>query len=73
VGVEVALARVAADPDRGPDAASKDPVFLRSTHDHFATIIPALPSTDLVLDTTSMRRRDVAARIAELVLGDDPT
>ncbi|MEN3271607.1 MAG: hypothetical protein V7636_368 [Actinomycetota bacterium] len=71
VDAGVALERVTADPDRGPDAGSKDPVFLRSTHDHFATIVPTLPPTDLVLDTTNMRRRDVAARIAELVLRDD--
>lgn len=68
VTFDVALERVTADEDRGPQAVSKDADFLRSTHERFATLVSDLPPTDLVLDTTKMRRRDVAARIAAFVL-----
>jgi shikimate kinase len=68
VTFDCALERVTTDRDRGQQAVSKDPDFLRSTHDAFAQIEPDLPPTDLVLDTSQMSASAAAARIATLVL-----
>jgi len=68
VSVDVALERVTCDPDRGPGAVSKDPAFLRATHDSFRDLIPFLPPPVLVLDTAGSPPREVAARIAALVV-----
>ena len=61
VPVPVALERVAADPSRG---LSRDPEFLRSTHDHFAQIEHRLPVPDLTFDTSTHAAADVAADLA---------
>lgn len=67
VTVEVALARVIADADRGPHAASRDPAFLRATHEAFAELAPRLPQVDLALDATAIGASDIAARIMDLI------
>ncbi len=68
VSVEDALERVTSDSDRGPQALSKDPVFLRTTHDTFRERTPTLPPSVLVLETTGTSPSDLAARIAALVV-----
>jgi hypothetical protein len=68
VTFDCALERVTSDPDRGPHALSRDPDFLRSTHDAFERIEPDLPPSELVLDTSEVSASDTAARIAALVI-----
>jgi len=68
VPVDVALERVTSDPDRGPQALSKDPVFLRTTHDTFRELIPTLPLSALVVETTGSSPSELAERIAALVV-----
>jgi hypothetical protein len=61
VSYAVALARVTADADRG---ISKDPDFLRATHETFANEhLATLPPIDLDLDTETMTASDVADTI----------
>lgn len=62
IDYDTALARVTADSDRG---ISKDPGFLRMTHDAFAAIEPTLPSVDLVIETAELTADGVADRIYE--------
>lgn len=64
VSYEVAQERVSADPDRAPHALSKDPEFLRSTHDNFKVIEAELPHVDLVCDTTYRTALDAAEELA---------
>lgn len=68
VTFDCALERVSNDPDRGSRAFSKDPDFLRSTHDAFEQLGPRLPPADLDLDTSELTASDAAARIAALVI-----
>lgn len=68
VAFHCALERVTRDLDRGPHAVSRDPDFLRSTHDVFQQLEPSLPPTDLVLDTTELSASDAAARIATMLV-----
>ena len=65
VDVDLALERVRSDPERGPDALSRDEAFLRETHDTFRNLEPTLPVADLILDTSELSARDVAARLAD--------
>lgn len=61
VTYEAALARVAGDPGRG---ASKDPAFLRSTHERFATLGAALPDPEFVFDTEKVSAEEIAEELA---------
>lgn len=61
VPVDVALERAAADPSRG---MSRDPDFLRSTHEHFTRIEPSLPVPDFTYDTAARPAADVVAELA---------
>lgn len=65
---ECALKRVSSDPDRGPQALSKDPDFLRSTHDAFEQLGSRLPPFDLILDTSDLSASDAAARVSALLI-----
>jgi thymidylate kinase len=51
VPFEVALERVTGDPERG---LSKDPDFLRATHERFGARAATLPPADRTYDTTTM-------------------
>jgi shikimate kinase len=62
VPFEVALGRVTADPDRRPTARSRDPDFLRSTHEVFAGL--DLPAADFTFDTTTMSPAEIVERLA---------
>jgi len=58
---DVALARVDGDPLRG---LSKDPAFLRSTHERFATLRPAIAPCDHTFDTSSLSAAVIADTLA---------
>ena len=60
VPYEVALERAKQDPDRG---ISKDPNFLRWTHERFAERAPSLPAFELRFDTTVTSAEEIAEAI----------
>lgn len=62
VSYETALVRVTADPSRG---ASKNPEFLRSTHDRFRTHEASLPAPDFVFDTETVPAQQIANQVAQ--------
>ena len=64
---EVALARVQADRARGPTARSRQPEFLRATHETFATLIGGLPPIDIDVDTATSTAHEVADGIFGLL------
>ena len=61
VPYDVALDRVHDDSARG---ISKDPSFLRSTHDRFARLLPDIPPCEWVFDTTTTAVADIVSRLA---------
>jgi RecA/RadA recombinase len=65
VTYEVALDRVADDPERG---LSRDPAFLASTHARFAELRPEMAPCAWTVDTTTTDADGAAARIAADVL-----
>lgn len=65
--VGVALERVAADPERGPDALSAEPDFLRATHATFAELAGSLPNVDMEIDTSNLPPAEVADRVFTLL------
>jgi hypothetical protein len=67
VAYDEALARVSADPDRAPEAMSRDPEFLRSTHETFAALEPDLPAVDLAIDTDDRSPSTIADGLVETV------
>jgi RecA/RadA recombinase len=71
VRFEVALARVLADSQRPPTALSKNPDFLRSTHEVFRAKEPTLPPADLTIETSTISAASVAGRIADLLIGSE--
>lgn len=70
VSFEAALARVEADPGRGAGAVSRDPAFLRATHDAFGH--RAFPPFDIEIDTTQLGADAVAERIMATISGAQP-
>ncbi|MGH9211642.1 MAG: hypothetical protein ACRD2C_13300 [Acidimicrobiales bacterium] len=56
------------DADREPQALSKDPEFLRSTHDAFTALETTVPATDLEIDTSDLAPEEIAERLAAAVL-----
>ena len=52
VSFDQAFERVSADPERRPDALSRNADFLRSTHDAFRERVPDLPRVDATIETT---------------------
>ncbi|MGQ0832358.1 MAG: hypothetical protein ACT4OV_11835 [Microthrixaceae bacterium] len=66
VPFDIALQRVTADPERGSSALSKNPDFLRFTHDAFAEL--ELPPADYTFDTSSMTAAEIVERLAPLLL-----
>jgi len=61
----IALKRVIADSDRGPQAITRNPQFLRDTHDNFSRVATTLPHVDLEVDTSEMAAATVAERLFE--------
>jgi shikimate kinase len=61
---EQARVRVQGDPSRG---ASKDPVFLKSLHDHFAQALPFLEVESIVIDTDELTQEEVVARLVTVL------
>ena len=57
---DAALGRVADDPDRN---LSRDPGFLRASHERFSELLPDIPRCDWVFDTTSRSAEDIAATL----------
>jgi shikimate kinase len=66
VPFDIALQRVTADPERGPSALSKDPDFLRSTHDAFAEL--DLPPADYTFDTFKLTPTEIVDRLVTAFL-----
>ncbi|HEY8591127.1 MAG TPA: hypothetical protein VIL55_16390 [Naasia sp.] len=66
VDYDVALHRVAADTSRG---LSRDPGFLRATHDRFARVIGEFGEVDLEFDTAATAPGSVVDRIADALAG----
>ena len=64
---EIALERVASDPERGPSAMSTQPDFLRETHVAFAERVTSLPPVDIDLDTSASTAAEVADRAFALL------
>jgi shikimate kinase len=64
---EIALARVSQDADRG---LSKDPGFLRRTHDRFAAVREEMDPFDPTFDTDVEPAESIAARITSRLIGD---
>lgn len=67
VSYGTALGRVAADDRRG---MSKDPEFLRGTHERFAELEQTFPPADYVFDTEGMSAEQIAEAIAAAVSTD---
>lgn len=61
---DVALGRVTDDPERG---LSRDPAFLRSTHERFAALRPTIASCDHTFDTTMTTAEQIADELAAVV------
>ena len=63
-----AVERVTADPDRGPDALSRDLDFLRSTHEAFHALGHNVPAVDVEVDTEDQLPDAIADDLAQVVL-----
>lgn len=59
----VALERVTGDPQR---VLSRDPDFLRYTHERFRSLLPDLPACEWTFDTTAMSADDIVQVLAHL-------
>lgn len=68
VSFDEALRRVGTDPERAPDAISRDRDFLRSTHDAFDAAAAVLPRPDLEVSTDGLSAATVADDLSGLVL-----
>jgi len=63
---EVALARVAGDPDRD---LSKRPDVLRWTYDRAASLIPEMPHSEWTFDTSVTPWQDIVDELSRALLG----
>jgi thymidylate kinase len=61
--------RIADDPDR---VWSKDPVFLRATHERFADLRHTLPRVDLEIDTETCSADEIAEQIVVVLRSSEP-
>jgi thymidylate kinase len=61
VPTDVALDRVKREPSRG---MSRDPGFLRATHERFRELEPSLPAPSFVYDTTVLTADQIAEELA---------
>jgi shikimate kinase len=62
---EAALERVAADPER---ILSRDPDVLRWTYDRVDQLVPTMPPSDWVFDTTTTKSQTIVDHLAEALL-----
>ncbi len=62
---EVALERVADDPDR---TLSSSPDFLKATYDRVADLLPSMPSSEWSFDTTTTDADTIVDHLAEALL-----
>lgn len=62
---EVALERVEADPER---MLSRDPDFLKATYDRVDALLPAMPPSEWVFDTTTTHAQAIVDELAEALL-----
>lgn len=60
---DVALARIAADPDPGR-VLSRDPELLRRTHERFADLLPSIAPCDRTVATEHVPADEIAAALA---------
>lgn len=67
VSYDVALERVTNDDERRPDAGSRDPGFLRSSHDWFATLQSGI-AVDWEIDTAHTSPGEIVSRLAADVM-----
>jgi thymidylate kinase len=63
VPFDVALQRVLSDGDRGPNALSRDPKFLRSAHDAFELHARTFPAAQLEVDASTMTAAEIAKQV----------
>jgi len=68
VSYEQALSRVTSDAERGSAAISRDPDFLRSTHDAFRERESGLPLIHVEIDTNDLTPEAIADRLVAKVL-----
>jgi len=66
---EAALGRVADDPDRN---LSRDPGFLRASHERFNELLNDFPRCDWVFDTTSRSAEDIVATLGASLSATPP-
>jgi hypothetical protein len=69
VSLDAAAERIADDPDR---VWSKDPAFLRSTHERFADLRHTLPRVDLEIDTETCSADEIAEQIVVVLRSSEP-
>jgi shikimate kinase len=65
VPFDVAFERVKDDPMRG---LSKDPRFLRATHDRFCELLPSMPACEWDFDTTKIPVSGIVATLADAMI-----
>jgi hypothetical protein len=61
---EIALARVTADPTR---IVSRQPEFLRRTYDRVDSLLPTMPSSDWIFDTSTMTCHDIIDELTAIL------
>lgn len=68
ISYDVALSRVTNDTT--PRNLSRDPLFLRNAHEHFAELVPSMPAADWTFDSETVAADEVAASVAASLLAD---
>ena len=63
--LDIALERVSVDPRLG---LSSDPVFLNATYDRFNELLPMMPPSEWVFDTTTADTHAIVNELAEALL-----
>ncbi|MDQ6949042.1 MAG: hypothetical protein M3256_22975 [Actinomycetota bacterium] len=66
VPYETALRRVSGDPGR---ELSKDPEFLKATHDRFRELKRSMPKPHFVFDTEARTADDIATELGSAIFG----
>lgn len=66
---EVALERVTRD--KHPRNRSKDPVFLRATHERFNDLLPDIPRCEWVFDTSLLSADEIVSALGDCLTAPD--
>ena len=66
VSHETAVRRVSGDPGR---ELSRDPEFLKATHDRFRELEPRMPEPHFVIDTEARTPGDIATELGSALVG----